>query len=63
MKPKVIFMALAAFFITAAFSCLVAWCGGYDFDRRNIDVAFMLVMSTATSLLAGAAVIAFHNCK
>ncbi len=38
-----------AFVAVFAFCCLVAWAGGYNFDTRNADVSFMLVLSTAIS--------------
>lgn len=43
-----------AFVVVLAFAAVIAWLGGYDFDKRNPDVAFFVVMSAILAALIAA---------
>lgn len=59
---KLVYGALA-FIFTAAFCALCFWIGGYDFDRRNPDIAFGFFLSTATAFCAALVVICYPTKK
>lgn len=46
MKPALAFVG------TALVGLFVVWCGGYNFDTRNVDVAFGVLAILAASILA-----------
>lgn len=39
-------ITVATFIVVCAFSAFAFWCGGYNFDHRNGDVAFGVLFST-----------------
>ena len=48
-----IFKCVLIFLVIQAFTAFVAWLGGFNFDQRNFDVAFL----SALSIFVGAAVV------
>ena len=46
---------ITAFVAAFLFCWLVAWVGGFNFDQRNQDVAFGLVIATLIGVVAAIA--------
>lgn len=51
MKSAAVF--LAAFLGVCLLAAFVCWCGGYNFDQRNSDVAFGAALTLWFALWAG----------
>jgi hypothetical protein len=49
--------------VIAVMLCVVfiSWCSGFNFDARNADVGFGVMMAMILSIFAGAAVIGIRN--
>lgn len=50
---KQILLGVSAFFITALICAFISWCGGFNFDARNGEVACGVAVSMLFSLFTG----------
>ncbi len=62
MKTRILLSALA-FLAVCALSAFVAWCGGYNFDKRNPDVACWVCATGTIAVWLGGMVFIFTEPK
>lgn len=48
-----IFAAILGFLLIASLGAFFAWCGGFNFDTRNTDVGFGVMLISFFSMGAG----------